>query len=259
MRRYLRLYWRLSLVSLKTVWQHKKGIIFFIIGKIARFGMFFTFMFMLLKNTKALAGYTLTETMIFYLSFNFLDNLTQMLFREVYRFRSLVTTGELDGVLVKPYHPFLKILLGGIDLMDGLLMLPYTFLLIYFLSQIPLTAGGLFNYLLLMANGFVIASAFHIMVLAFGVLTTEVDNLIMLYRDTSKMGVVPVDVYREPLRTIITFFLPIGVMMTFPVKGLLNILNWKMIYLSLAIGVGSLLLSLWLWKVALRRYQSWGS
>lgn len=259
MRRYLKLYWLLSLQSLKTVWQHKAGVLFFLFGKVLRFVMFFVFVFILLQNTKLLSGYTLAETLIFYLSFNFLDNLTQMLFREVYRFRWLVTSGELDGVLVKPYHPFLKVLMGGFDFMDALLIIPYGLLLAYYFNQISLTTNGLFIYGLLMINGFVIATSFHILVLAMGVLTTEVDHAIMIYRDLNKLGVVPVDIYQEPLRSLITFVLPIGVMTTFPVKGLLNMLNWNLVWLSLGIGGLSLIISLWFWRLALRKYQSWGS
>lgn len=259
MKRYLKLYWLLSVQSLRTVWQHKTGVIFFLFGKTLRFVMFFGFIFILLKNTKVFTGYTLPETLIFYLSFNFLDNLTQMLFREVYRFRWLVTSGELDGVLVKPYHPFLRVLLGGFDFMDAVLLVPYGWLLIYYLRQINLTTTGLWLYCLLMLNGFVIATGFHILVLALGVLTTEVDHAIMIYRDLGRLGVVPVDIYQEPLRSIITFVLPIGIMTTFPVKGLLNLLSWNLVWLSLAIGAATLIISLWLWRLALRKYQSWGS
>ena len=97
------------------------------------------------------------------------------------------------------------------------------------------------------------------MVLALGVLTTEVDHTIMIYRDLSKLAVVPVDIYREPIRSLVTFVLPIGIMMTYPVKGLLNMLNWNLIIVSLVLGLASLLFSLWLWGRALKKYQSWGS
>jgi ABC-2 type transport system permease protein len=260
MKRYFRLYWLLSLQSVKTTLQHRTGIIFFVAGKIIRFGMFFVFAFMLLKNTKVLAGYSLNETLLFFLSFNVLDTLTQMLFREVYRFRWLVASGELDGVLLRPYHPFLKILFGGLDIMDAILLGPYLLILVYFVGQVSVVSWvNWLIYALLMMNGFLIATAFHIAVLALGVLTTEVDHTIMIYRDLSRLAVVPVDIYQEPIRSLITFVLPIGIMMTFPVKGLLNMLNWNLLALSFVLGIGIMLISLWFWRLALRKYQSWGS
>src|SRR3989339_1063058 len=260
MKRYLKLYWLFSVQSLKVVWQHKTGVLFFMFGKLIRFLMFLFFVMILVKNTKTLVGYTFNETLVFYFTFNVIDTLTQMLFREVYRFRWLVTSGELDGVLVRPYHPFIRVLLGGLDILDLLMLGPYLALLGYFLVQIGLTTSyNLSLYLLLVVNSLIIATAFHIVVLALGVLTTEVDHTIMIYRDLSKLAVVPVDIYREPIRSLVTFVLPIGIMMTYPVKGLLNMLNWNLIIVSLVLGLASLLFSLWLWGRALKKYQSWGS
>ena len=237
MRRYLKLYFIMSTHSIKTVLQHKKSIWFFMIGKIIRFAMFFVFVFGLLKSTKFLAGFTLNETLVFYLTFNVIDTFTQMVFREVYRFRYLVTSGELDGVLVKPYHPFLKVLMGGMDIMDLFILVPYIGLLIYFIFRLQdLTTMSLIIYFLLFINAFIIATAFHILVLALGILTTEVDHAMMIYRDLSKMAMVPVDIYKEPIRSLITFVLPIGIMITYPVKGLLNMLNWELLTISFVFG-----------------------
>ena len=45
------------------------------------------------------------QMLVFYLCFNIVDTIGQLLFREVYRFRSLIVTGGLDMVLVKPLNP----------------------------------------------------------------------------------------------------------------------------------------------------------
>ena len=48
----------------------------------------------------------------FYLCFNVVDTIGQMLFREVYRFRPLIISGGFDMVLVKPLSPLVRVLLG---------------------------------------------------------------------------------------------------------------------------------------------------
>ncbi len=106
------------------------------------------------------------------------------------------------------------------------------------------------------ANAFIIATAFHIAVLALGILTTEIDNTIMLYRDVTRMGVVPIDIYKEPVRGFLTFVVPVGIMMTFPVKGLLGLLSFGVVFFSFLIAVVSLWLSLKFWKISLKRYAS---
>ncbi|MBU2632172.1 ABC-2 family transporter protein [Patescibacteria group bacterium] len=110
--------------------------------------------------------------------------------------------------------------------------------------------------LILVINALVIALVFHILVLAIGILTTEVDNLIWVYRDATNMGRVPVDVYREPVRGLITFIIPIGIMMSFPVKALLGVLPLGLILFSIGFSISFLLISLWFWRFALSRYAS---
>jgi ABC-2 type transport system permease protein len=235
------------------------GSVFFILGKIIRFTMFFFFIFFLVAKTKALHGYTVNQAIIFYLTFSFIDSLAQTLFRQVYYFRQSVITGELNGILIKPYHPFLRILFGGIDFLDSLLLIPYLLLLSYFIGQLGgITLSSLVGYLLLILNAIAIAAAFHIGVLAFGIITTEIDHAIMIYRDMTELGRFPIDIYKEPLRGIFTFIIPVGVMMTFPTKVLFNILSPQLILYSFFFALTFLLISLKFWDYSIKKYQSWG-
>lgn len=111
-------------------------------------------------------------------------------------------------------------------------------------------------YLGLVVNAFIIALSFHILVLSIGVLTTEVDNTIMLYRDLTLMGRVPVDIYLEPIRGILTFIIPVGIMMTFPAKALMGFLSIEAVLLSFLMAAFFLLSSIKLWRLALRNYSS---
>lgn len=258
MKRSLKIFLLFSKYAFKSTTQQPLGGFFFLVGKLLRFGLYFAFVFFLLKNTRVLAGYNLTQTLIFFLTYNVVDTLSQLLYREVYRFRPLVINGELDAILVKPYHPFLRVLVGGMDLLDFVTVFLYGGLLMYFFSQIPITLAGIITYLLLVINALVIATAFHIIVLAMGIFTVEVDHAIMIYRDITRLGTFPVDIYREPLRSLFTFVLPIGIMMTFPVKSLFGLLSPTGILISFAVSGILLLFSLFLWNQALRKYQSWG-
>lgn len=259
MKRNLKIFYLFSLYAMKTTFQHPIGSILFLAGKLLRFGIYFFFVAYLLSSTKILAGYNLTQTLIFFITFNIIDTISQLMFREVYRFRPLVVNGELDLVLTKPYHPFLKVLIGGIDFLDLVTVLVYIGLLTFFISQLgTLSLINLLIFLILLINGLIIATASHIIVLALGILTTEVDHTIMIYRDITRLGILPVDIYKEPLRSLFTFILPIGIMMTFPAKSLLGLLSWNFIVFSLVISSILLAFSLLLWDKALKKYQSWG-
>ncbi|MDH7475924.1 MAG: ABC-2 family transporter protein [Microgenomates group bacterium] len=232
---------------------------FFIIGKLIRFVFFVFFIYILFSQTKLIRNYNFNQIIIFYLTFNLIDTLSQALFREVYRFRPLILSGNFDLVLTKPHHPFLKILLGGVDFLDVFLFIPYIGLIIYFGLKIPnIHLISVFLYILFIFNSLLITTAFHIAVLAFGILTTSVDHIIFIYRDLMSVGRFPIDIYKSPVREIFIFFIPTAVVMTFPAKILLGILTWPFFLWSFFVSLLSLFLALRLWDFALRKYQSYG-
>jgi ABC-type uncharacterized transport system permease subunit len=221
--------------------------------------MFFLFVFFLISKTKILKGYNVNQAIFFYLTFNIIDTTTQLLFREVYRFRPLVVSGNLDLVLIKPFHPFLRILLGGVDFMDLLMLILYLLLTIFFAFKIgSFSIINLLLYLSLLINALILATAFHVFVLALGIITTEVDHAIMIYRDLTSLGRFPMEIYQQPIRGIFTFIVPVGIMMSFPSKALFGLLSPMLILFSFFLSFFLLTVSLKLWALAIKKYQSWG-
>lgn len=244
---------------MKSTFQARVGIIFFVIGKFIRFLMFFFLIFFLVSKTKVIQGYNTNQAILFYLTFNIIDTVSQLLFREVYRFRYLVTSGNFDTVLIKPYHPFLRILVGGVDILDLFMLIPYILLTSFFAIQsTALQSTNIVLYLSLMINSLLIATSFHIIVLALGILTSQVDHMIMIYRDTTSLGRFPMEIYKEPIRSIFTFIIPVGVMMTFPSRALFGLLNTQLIFISFLLGIFMFFASLKLWDFSVKKYQSGG-
>lgn len=255
--RYFYLWSRLSINSFLVALASRFSALLFLVGKILRFGFFIIFLVALFSHTQLIANYNLTQAIMFFLTFNLIDTATQLFFREVYRFRQLVVSGDFDLVLVKPMNPLFRALAGGADPLDLLMLIPYIAAIIITTTRLGnISLTGVLLYLLLILNGFLIATGFHILVLALAVVTTEIDHAIMIYRDLTSMGRVPVDVYREPLRSIITFVIPVGIMMTFPVKALLGLVTPVFVLTSFIIGTVFLLISVRVWRYALSFYSS---
>lgn len=232
------------------------GAALFTIGKLIRFGFFLFFLFVLVDKTKAVAGYTLWEVILFFATFNFIDVTVQFLFRDVYRFRTYVINGYFDNLLIKPFSILFRCLLGGSDLLDGIMIVLSLSLIILSFQHVHTNIVGIFLYMSLVVNAFMIALSFHIFVLGIGILSTAVDNTIMLYRDLTQMGRVPIDVYKQPLRDLITFVIPVGIMMAFPVKAILGLLSVQTIMIALTISCLMFYGSLLFWRYALRHYTS---
>lgn len=256
MQKYLKIWWIFTLRTTQIAFESRLGVAIFTLGKFMRFALYLLFLFVLLSKTQSLAGYSIWQIFLFFATFNFIDTTAQFLLREVYRFRPHIISGYFDFILLWPISPLFKTLVGGSDVMD-IPMIIVSILFIFITgSHTMFTFAGLIFYLLLVLNALLIALAFHICILALGILTTEIDNTLWMYRDLTQMGRIPVDIYREPVRSIITFVVPVGIMMTFPVKALLGILSTPIIILSLVGGILFLTTSFAFWKFALRYYTS---
>ncbi|MBI3980465.1 ABC-2 family transporter protein [Candidatus Microgenomates bacterium] len=257
LKKYFRVWYLLTVNSFAISLTSKESAFIFVLGKFIRLIFFLVFLITLVTHTKTLQGYTLSQTIFFYLTFNLLDTGTQLFLREVYRFRPLVVSGNFDLILLKPSSPLFRILAGGADPLDLLVLIILLFGLVAFFILYGVTSPlSYFLYFLLLANGFLIGVAFHILVAGIGVITTEIDHTIMIYRDLSSLGRVPIDVYREPLRFLITFIIPVGIMMSFPAKAFLGLLTWPTVFITLSLGILALLFSLSFWKFSLRKYTS---
>ena len=256
-KKYLKIWWILTSNSTQTAFQSRFGVIVFLIGKILRVVFFLFFLFILISKTNSLNNYSLWQVIFFYATFNLVDSIPQFFLREVYRFRFYVITGKLDYLFLKPFSALFRALLGGSDVLDLSIIALALALVIY--SAFRIDGVSILNaviYILLLLNAIGIALAFHIGVLALGILTTEVDNSIMLYRDMTQMGRLPVDIYKEPLHALLTFAIPVGIMMTFPAKAMMGLLSFSNIIVATTIGTLFFLLSIKLWKYALKKYAS---
>lgn len=80
----------------------------------------------------------------------------------------------------------------------------------------------------------------------------------MIYRDLTNLGRFPLDIYQSPLREILTFIIPVGIMISFPAQALFNLLSGAKIIYAFILSTSLLLLSLKFWHYGLKQYQSWG-
>ena len=253
---YLNIWWLMSKNSFVVVLYSKLSLFIFLAGKIFRFTFFLLFLFFLIKGTRSLAGYNFQEVAFFFLIFNLIDIGAQFLFRETYRFRSLVVSGDFDLVLVKPMSALFRSLMGGADVIDLITIPPLIVAICYIGHGLNPSLLNTAYGILLILNAFLISAALHIIILGIGIITLEVDNLMMIYRDFTSLGKLPVDIYRQPVRFAITYLIPIGVMVTFPAKALLGLVSFWGVVSSLVLSLVLIFLAIRFWNYALTRYTS---
>ena len=141
-RKYLKVWWLYTIISFQTQLNVRWGLLLFLIAKILRFAMYILFIVILLTETRLLAGYSLDQMILFFLSFNLVDMLAQLFLREVYRFRAQIVSGNFDFYLIKPVNPLFRSLFGGPDLLDFLTLIPLVWAIVFFINKL-----GLWNLL----------------------------------------------------------------------------------------------------------------
>ena len=259
MRRYFRIWMRLAIISFMVQAESFVSSFGYLLGKLVRLGFFLFFLFSIFKHTNAMAGYSLQEAALFFLTFNIVDILAQLFFRGIYGVRSLIREGDFDYFLIQPTNVLFRVAFHTVDFLDVVTILPVFYITFYVMREIVRQGNHpfhLFLYALLTLNGLLIAFAIHIAVASLAVLTQELENTIWIYRDLMTLGRFPVDIYESPMKGILTFIIPVAVMVSFPAKAFLGRLSTPWLMHALLMSTTSLALSLYFWRFATRRYTS---
>lgn len=249
--------WLLMSKNAFLVWLSQKTLVLvFLTGKLLRFFFFLGFLYLITSGSREVAGYNSTQIIFFFLTFNLIDVVAQFLFREVYRFRPLIISGDFDLILLKPVNALFRVLLGGADLLD-LITIPFLiWAVVHFGQQLSPSMPQTYLFIALSLNGLVIAASFYIAVLALGIITLEIDHSVMIFRDIVSLGRFPVDIYKEPLRGVLTFLIPVGVMVSFPAKALMGLISPVGVISSFAFGLACFFIAISFWNFAIKKYTS---
>lgn len=254
MKKYLKIWFLTSALSIQTALENRFAAVFFLAGKLVRFFLFLYFLQVLDQNIHAVSGFTYEQLVIFYLVFNLFDLIGQLFFRGIYWFRDQVISGEFDFRLIKPMSALFQVLTRQTDVLD----LPLILITIYYLIQFDFHLNFLqiVGVIILAGAALVVITAVHVAVAALGVLTTEVDHTIMVFRDLSSMARFPIDIYTTTIRSLLTFVIPVAIAFTLPAKALLGLVSPFALLQMVSLSLGFLIISLLMWRFALRRYSS---
>lgn len=243
MRFYWRVWLRMAAMSLQAQLAYPVSSVGFLLGKLIRLGFFLAFIAAVFTHTQAIAGYSLIEMALFFLTFNLVDIAAQILFRGIYAARWTIAEGDFDFYLIQPCSPLFRMAFTTVDFLDVFTILPVLAMLGVVFVKLPggLGLGAYALYVLLTLNALSIAAAIHVAVAGLAVRTQELESTIWVYREIMMMGKFPVDVYGPVMRLVLTLALPIAVMTTFPAKALLGALppGW----IAYAVGLNAVLLA----------------
>ena len=254
-------YWRIWVLTASMAMQaqlsYRLGSFGFLLGKMIRLVFFFLFIAAVFSHVESVAGYSLIETALFFLTFNLVDMAAQIFFRGVYGARRTVTEGDFDFYLIQPCSPLFRMTCSTVDFLDIVTIVPVLVMTAITFGRLPAaTPAQLALYVLLVANGVALIFAVHVFVAGLAVRTQELENAIWIFRDVMFMGKFPVDVYSPAVRWALTLGIPVAVMTSFPAKALLGRLSPALTVYAFALTGAALFLSYRYWVGSVDRYTS---
>ncbi len=256
-RQYSRIWLRTASMALQAQLTYRLGSFGFLLGKMIRLFFFFAFMAAVFSHVESVAGYSLVETALFFMTFNLVDMTAQILFRGVYGAKRTVSEGDFDFYLIQPCSPLFRMTCSTVDFLDIISIVPVIVMTgMVFARLPPISWQGYAAYAFLLVNAMGLIYAIHVLVAALAVRTQELESAIWIYRDVMFMGKFPVDIYAPAVRWALTVGIPIAVMTTFPAKALLGRLSLGWMIYALALTSVALPLSWLFWRDSVARYTS---
>src|SRR5258708_10585708 len=135
--KYFRIWKRFAVMGFKIQTSHPLSSSGYLLGKFIRITFFLVFLVAIFKHTQALAGYTLEEAALFFLTFNIVDILAQLFFRGIYGIRALIREGDFDYFLIQPTNVLYRVAFNTVDFLDVLTVIPVFAVIYYVLHRIP--------------------------------------------------------------------------------------------------------------------------
>jgi len=262
MKRYWTVWKRLAVMAFLMQFTNRWSSLGWLSGKFIRLAFFVLFIVSIFRHVPSVAGYSLEAVALFFLTFNLIDIVSQVLIRGIYMVGRDIREGDMDFYLIQPINPLFRVCSNLVDFLDFLTLIPVLGLIFWVFphilagfSALELLKNGML-YAVLCLNGLVIAFSIHVWVAALTVRTQQMEETIWIYRDLVNLGRFPVDIYTPFLQGILTFIFPIAVMVSYPSKALLGILSTGKILLAFALSAVFLITALAAWKESLRHYSS---
>ncbi|GLH98099.1 ABC transporter permease [Phytohabitans aurantiacus] len=208
------------------------------------------------RYTGAVAGWTNAEVLVVIGLFFALNGIRQMVLQpNLERMTDYVRLGTLDFLLIKPFDAQLLVSLRHLNvntLLDPVLGLALT------TTGIVLTGRGtsvaaLASFAWMLACAVLLMYALTVAMMALAVKLVAAEELGQVSYAFVELSRFPVDLYRNPVQTILTI-VPIAFLTTYPAAALLGRLDPYMLLLAPAVAACAGVLATLAWRRSLRSY-----
>jgi ABC-2 type transport system permease protein len=264
---HLRLFWLFAKTSVQNDTEYRADFFAQILVTLLGIGTQLAAVWVIFRQTPNLAGWSLDQVLTLLGVYNFMygvigatiaPNMRQVL--------EDVRQGTLDFALLKPIDSQFLVSVRQFvvwrlaDIVLGLGLAAYASLQFAATHATTGTAasplrGALIFPLTLLCGG-VIVYSFWLILATTSFWFTRIENVEMIFWNLFEAGRYPIDVYPAPIRSFLTFGVPIAFVTTIPARALGRGLETSTLVLAMLLAASMALVSAWFWRAGLRRYGS---
>ncbi len=209
-------------------------------------------------QTETLAGWRLGEAIVLLGTYQIASGvLATFIEPNAALFADQVRSGKLDELLLKPTSSIFLASLGSCAPLALWQVATGVAVMVLGLREsgaVP-ALWGWAGWLAMLGIGVVITWASRVL-LASIALWTPVSGLGVVYGALWQFGRYPVGIYRQPIRFILTWVLPVAFVATFPARALMGDVSAELLLVGFLAGLGAVVVVRLVWDAGLRRYTS---
>ena len=260
----LRIYWRVwrrfLILAAARLLEYRVSFLFSLLDTAAQLALLVVTYLVLYRFTPELAGWSRADALVLLGVYWIFDGVWSFqLSRNLARVSQLIRRGNLDFLLLRPLPPpFLVACWQGMDLQQ-LGKIAQGFLLTAYAGH---TAGVVWSAgHILGAVAFGLCGLARLYALRFAIATCtfwvmQTDALYELFYSLFSAARFPVTYFREPVRGVLTYVVPVAFASTFPAQALLGRADYRLLPIGLVLSAAALLAATRFWHHAIRAYTS---
>lgn len=212
------------------------------------------------STTSGIPGWSFEEFILFQGTIIFVLGFSHFLF-VVFPFSVInnVREGTFDKILVKPYNTLLYLSSTSVDI-EGLAEVFLGLALIIWAGvKLDITIGiNALYYLIIIFFALIFQYALMVIIASLAFIFIKSYALIDLFFKLSDLARYPLNIYNSELRFFMTFIFPIAIVSSFPANALLHGLSLINLIKIVLPVFGFLIITLFIWEYAMKKYTSSG-
>lgn len=257
-----RLWLRYASIILKSQMQYKTSFLLTAIGQFLSSFSALVAAYFLFDRFGAVKDFSLPQVLLCYSSILMAFSLAECFFRGFDSFRSIISNGEFDRIMIRPRGQILQVLGSRIEFTRIGRFFQASAVFVYAIpnSGVLWTADKVFTLTLMVLGGMIMFTGLFMIYASICFFTIEGLEFMNIFTDGGKeFGSYPISIYGEGILKFFTFVIPLALVQYYPLLFLLGKSdNPIFMFLPLA-GVLFVIPSYALWCFGLRHYKSTGS